>query len=55
MPYPPPTQYSTSLGDFSYTVTNPIYAGFVQDNWTVSSKLTLNLGLRYDIGTGVEH
>jgi len=51
--YPPPTQYSTSLGDFSYTVTNPIYAGFVQDNWTVSSKLTLNLGLRYDIETGV--
>lgn len=25
------------------------YAGFVQDNWRVSDKLTLNLGVRYDL------
>jgi hypothetical protein len=25
------------------------YAGFVQDNWRVNEKLTLNLGLRYDL------
>jgi len=25
------------------------YAGFVQDNWKVTPKLTLNLGIRYDV------
>jgi hypothetical protein len=25
------------------------YAGFVQDNWRVNDKLTLNVGLRYDV------
>jgi len=27
------------------------YAGFAQDNWKVSPKLTLNLGVRYEINT----
>ncbi len=27
------------------------YAGYVQDNWKVTPKLTLNLGVRYDLNT----
>lgn len=53
--YPLPTSYSVSLGDFHYSVTNPVYAGFVNDDWTLSSKLTFNLGFRYDVETGVKN
>ncbi|HEX8398652.1 MAG TPA: TonB-dependent receptor [Pyrinomonadaceae bacterium] len=36
-----------------YDVTSNYHGFFVQDDWRVSPKLTLNLGLRYDLETGV--
>lgn len=50
--YPAPTSYSVVLGDPSYVIVNPIYAGFFKDDWVLSTNLTLNLGLRYDLETG---
>lgn len=34
-----------------YYITNGEWAGFFQDNWKVSPRLSLNLGLRYDVFT----
>ncbi len=34
---------------FQPATENYQYAAFVQDNWKVTSKLTLNLGIRYDV------
>ena len=53
--YPAPTSFSISLGDFSYSAANPTYAAFVQDNWTITPKLSLNLGVRYDVESGVKN
>jgi outer membrane receptor protein involved in Fe transport len=53
--YPAPTRYVTQLGDTSYTIMNPTYGVFFQDNWTVNRNLTINLGIRYDIETGTSN
>jgi len=50
--YPAPSRYSITLGDTSYTITNPTYAGFFKDDWVISRNFTLNLGIRYDVETG---
>jgi hypothetical protein len=50
--YPAPTRYSVVLGDPSYLIKNHTYAGFFRDDWVISSRLTLNLGVRYDVETG---
>jgi len=46
--------YSRPTGASGFTEYAPrkVYAGWVQDNWTVTPRLTLNLGLRYDLTTG---
>jgi outer membrane receptor protein involved in Fe transport len=50
--YPAPSRYSVTLGDTSYTINNPTYAAFFKDDWVVARRLTLNLGVRYDLETG---
>lgn len=36
----------------TYNLTNPYYAGFVQDDWRISPRLSLNLGVRYEFEGG---
>jgi hypothetical protein len=43
--------YSSAFQDFgatTYAVSTTDYAGFAQDNWKVTPRLTLEIGLRYD-------
>ena len=51
--YPPPTSYSVSIGDFHYNYLNPAYGAYFQDDWSMTPRLTLNLGMRYDLEPSV--
>ena len=42
------TTWSQGFGDYDAKAPKQIYAGWIQDDWTLSSRLTVNLGLRYD-------
>ena len=47
--------YTLGIGTMNFAVTRHQLAGWVQDDWRATDRLTLNLGLRYDItlnGTG---
>ncbi len=46
-----PTSASISTNDSLY-MTNKFYSGYVQDDWKLSRKLTVNLGLRYELEGG---
>jgi hypothetical protein len=45
--------YRRGLGSFSVNPVENRAAAWIQDDWAVSSRLTLNLGVRYDIITGM--
>ena len=49
-------RYELSVTDtkaFYREIPQHLYAGWIQDDWTVSSRLTINLGMRWDLETGV--
>jgi hypothetical protein len=48
-----PTNGSLVVGDPTRHIGNWSFAGFVQDDWRITSHLTLNLGLRYELSTPI--
>jgi len=41
--------FSSIIGDIVQSFNRPDYAAWIQDDWIVSPRLTLNFGLRYDL------
>jgi len=41
--------YSIGVGDFNVHLYSKKFASWAQDDWQISNRLTLNLGLRYDL------
>ena len=46
-----PSQGSIQVGDPTRHLSQWSYAGFVQDDWRIRPRITLNLGLRYEFST----
>ena len=46
-----PNSGSRNFLSVPYYITNVQYSGFAQDDWRVSPRLTLNIGVRYDVFT----
>ncbi len=46
-----PNKASRALGDTRNPMFNEAYAAYLQDDWKITKRLTLNLGVRYDLMT----
>lgn len=47
------TSYVQGFGDFNINIPTNAMGAWLQDDWKLNSKLTLNLGLRYDNDLGI--
>jgi hypothetical protein len=45
--------YSIGVGDFNVHLRSKKFASWLQDDWNISNRVTLNLGLRYDLEMNV--
>ncbi|MFZ1134042.1 MAG: TonB-dependent receptor [Candidatus Korobacteraceae bacterium] len=45
---PVASSFTQSFGNANYNIKETLYGMFVQDNWSVTRDLTVNLGLRYE-------
>jgi hypothetical protein len=43
-----PDEYRQAFGNSNTNFATPKYSGFIQDHWTVTSRLTIDAGIRYD-------
>ena len=50
--FAPAVRYQQKLGDPNIDTNQDFYSFYVQDDWSINEKLTLNLGLRYDLEKG---
>ena len=46
-------RYTIGIGEFEYDQVRHVAAGWFQDDWSASDRLTLNLGVRWDSAIGV--
>ena len=46
-------RYRRAVGDFDFDVPRHLWSAWIQDDWRISQRLTLNLGFRYDLDIGV--
>ncbi len=46
-------RFQMGIGNFQFYPPRHVWAAWLQDDWTVTPRLTLNLGVRYDIAKGI--